>query len=381
MILRVNEVWKAAQLPPEERTEEMIEDIAAFCNKVPFIQILHEKQRRILARHMTVETFSIGETIFKYGDEGDKCYIVLSGCVSINIPSKKLCLEHFECDCVRPDIVGFCCRGEAFGERALQQLVPRAASIVCVDDVKTLVINKKNFQTYCLAFHREYVENQVSYLKIALDSKPPPALNDLITIASFMVDRTYTKAHVVCVQGHMAERVILVRKGSLSVVRKVGELSLNVGQMNPYTHYGAYETSRRRVNAVSLFVNPFCTFYTLERSVLTLLMASQFEKSGNTLCIPSDKKLLQLYEMRRRWQRYKKELVKCVAHKGSTMARLPDSDMAHFSDLDVTALMKLQRESPVGEWKEAAHHTKWCDDIAKFPPPFPPSPFKLSPQT
>jgi serine/threonine-protein kinase len=97
---------------------------------------LAEDVRRFLrgGLHLPSKTFAPGETILREGDEGDAAYMITSG----------------ECRAFRTvdgneETLATMGVGDVFGEMALLLFEPRAASVVAVDEVTVLVVDRKTF--------------------------------------------------------------------------------------------------------------------------------------------------------------------------------------------------------------------------------------------
>ncbi len=84
--------------------------------------------------HLPRKSFAAGELIVKEGDKGDCAYMIVAGrCRAFRVvDGKEETLNVME-------------PGDAFGEMALILFEPRSASVVAVDDVTVLVLDKAHF--------------------------------------------------------------------------------------------------------------------------------------------------------------------------------------------------------------------------------------------
>lgn len=80
------------------------------------------------------QVYRAGELIFREGEIGDKIYFVLSGIVEIFIRQNQL--KRSLCSLSA---------GEAFGEMAILNNLPRTASVVAETEAKLLVLERKLF--------------------------------------------------------------------------------------------------------------------------------------------------------------------------------------------------------------------------------------------
>ena len=97
---------------------------------------LAEDVRRFLrgGLHLPSRTFASGETILREGEEGDAAYMITSGeCRAFRTVSG------------REETLATMGVGDVFGEMALLLYEPRAASVVAVDQVSVVVVDRKTF--------------------------------------------------------------------------------------------------------------------------------------------------------------------------------------------------------------------------------------------
>lgn len=158
---------KTLQSPTKERTKDGIEILKPLIRNVPLIknilknmfafddntdnQTEHSegaaKAEEILdefCQILTCEVKQKGQTVFKYGSYGDKFYIIIGGTVSVHVPQKVEVTETIENeeDMQETHIVNKRKLKEvvrlgapnSFGDLALIDYKPRAATIKCVDN-------------------------------------------------------------------------------------------------------------------------------------------------------------------------------------------------------------------------------------------------------
>ena len=106
----------------------------SFLEEVPLLRTLTLYERSKIADALFTEKFTPGQTIIQEGDPGDKFYLLESG----------------EADVYRKDSgnepVKHYSKGDYFGELALLDDKPRAASVVAKTDVKVATLGKAGFQ-------------------------------------------------------------------------------------------------------------------------------------------------------------------------------------------------------------------------------------------
>ncbi|MFO0617466.1 MAG: mechanosensitive ion channel family protein [Polyangiaceae bacterium] len=103
--------------------------------KVDFLQVISQAQRRELAERATIRLFSPGEFIVRQGDASAELFIILKGEVAVVLESEK---EHKE--------VTRLATGKFFGEMALVTGEKRRASVRAATECELLVIDHDAFK-------------------------------------------------------------------------------------------------------------------------------------------------------------------------------------------------------------------------------------------
>lgn len=106
---------------------------------LPLLERVPLNKKKILGKAMDIKTYQNGEHIITEGEIGDAFYILEQGSVQVKkIP---------EGGDGPPQILDTLKQGTAFGELALINKAPRAASIVAVGTVKALELKSEDFQS------------------------------------------------------------------------------------------------------------------------------------------------------------------------------------------------------------------------------------------
>lgn len=106
-------------------------DVALLAG-VPFFQYLDEDEREVLARQLDVVRVPAGEIVFHANDPGGTLFVIREGCVEVffkDDTGERIVLE-------RPG------RGEVFGEISFLDGGARTASVVVVDDLEALAVDR-----------------------------------------------------------------------------------------------------------------------------------------------------------------------------------------------------------------------------------------------
>ncbi|KAL8275353.1 hypothetical protein Esti_000802 [Eimeria stiedai] len=191
-----------------------LDAICAALNTVVFFSRLDEPTVRGLAQFVRYERFSTKQTVFNYGDYGDKYYLLLTGRVGIEVPVPQ------QDGSVHMLQVAFLEPGAGFGEMALLEDKPRSATIEALEPTETLSLDRENYQALAMEKHKEVFTRTVSFLQCLpfLDGCPA---GDMKALAEQLVEKTYSGPEVILRQNQEANQVILVKRGSVLVLRTI----------------------------------------------------------------------------------------------------------------------------------------------------------------
>ena len=114
---------------PEDPLYATVEKIL-FLKSAPVFERVTGEDLAALARVADVETFAAGQTVFHEGDMGDALYVVVRGKIGIESGGERLAT-------LGP--------GEAFGEMAVLDEVPRSGSAVVEEEAEVLRIGSEEF--------------------------------------------------------------------------------------------------------------------------------------------------------------------------------------------------------------------------------------------
>ena len=114
---------------PEDPLYATVEKIL-FLKSAPVFERVSGEDLAALARVAEVETFAAGQTVFHEGDMGDALYVVVRGRIGIDGGGERLAT-------LGP--------GEAFGEMAVLDEVPRSGTAVVEEDAEVLRIGSEEF--------------------------------------------------------------------------------------------------------------------------------------------------------------------------------------------------------------------------------------------
>jgi cAMP-dependent protein kinase regulator len=167
-----------------------------------------------LARHMRAQDLEAGTEVVRQGERGDQFFVIARGMFEVVVSGQPAVLLG---------------RGNYFGERALLQGAPRAASVVAVEPGRVYWLDQTTFDTLLandldvrdrlkagLAYRADLAEMQL-FRDLA-----PAELDLLLTrITPVVVDAGGT----IIRQGERGQRFYVVRSGGVDVLRNDDHLA------------------------------------------------------------------------------------------------------------------------------------------------------------
>lgn len=106
-------------------------EIAERLEEVPLFSRCSKKDRRIVARHTQVMEAATGTVVVRQGDNGDACFVLLSGTAAVEVNGKPIA-----------DLGP----GDYFGELALLDPAPRSATVIATADCELAVLGIRMFK-------------------------------------------------------------------------------------------------------------------------------------------------------------------------------------------------------------------------------------------
>lgn len=171
-----------------------------------------------VARAMRAQTVSRGEEVVRQGEPGDCLYVIDRGTFEVLVDGRP-----------RSQLG----RGDYFGERALLQDAPRAATVVATSAGRLFALDRAAFDTLLASdlAARERFQNALAYRE---DLAAMPLLGDLSPreldlLVSHLVLSRVEAGNIVVRQGEPGDRFFIVRSGSVEVERD-GEVLAHLGR-------------------------------------------------------------------------------------------------------------------------------------------------------
>ena len=139
------------QKAPEYRNIQDIKMLERSTKNVEFFQKYDKDTHEQICKYMTYQQCSQGQTVFEIGSQGETFFIILKGCVDVWVFLPRVVEE------TKPDgtietktemaltNVRTLFAGNSFGELALMEKKPRAATIICREKCYFGILDKTSF--------------------------------------------------------------------------------------------------------------------------------------------------------------------------------------------------------------------------------------------
>jgi len=169
--------------------------------------------RRIRHRNCRFE-----EYIIRQGEIGDEMYVIISGAVRVELQRQVLGE-----DLGRAQVLVTLGPGDGFGELALLNDVPRAAScIVSSLRCEVMVIQRKDFAEVLQKSHVETLRKRTEFLR-AIPLFRTLTEENLVVIASHMIKHQYGRHQIIVKENDHADGLFILTKGTARVFKKADE--------------------------------------------------------------------------------------------------------------------------------------------------------------
>lgn len=211
---------------PAKRDHSEVLTIASFLEKLRFIQKIKEETSREtvleLSKCVRLESFKEGQVrdrqhVFREGDRGFKFYIVISGRVAFLITTRRVNETTDEEEETQLK-VGAAESGAAFGELALLQDKPRAASVLCEVDCTFGVIAKDDYGRIIGRHTQRQLEAKVNFLG-ALPIFAGWKRHNIAKLTYYMTEIKFNKHRKVCREGESCSAIYIVEEGEFKLLK------------------------------------------------------------------------------------------------------------------------------------------------------------------
>ena len=202
------------------RTTKQITTLCDFLSNLSFFKTnivpVGEEILIKASEYVTYEYFSESSYIFRYGDPGDKFYIILEGQVRVLIPTPNDNYTFYEATTLP--------QGSSFGEYALLYNQPRLASIQCGKSTHLAVLSKESYLQILGKIENKRIDDTVKLLRsfqiFKNWSKGP-----IIKMSYFFSERNLSRKTILCREGDVITEVFFIKNGELELIKSIQEES------------------------------------------------------------------------------------------------------------------------------------------------------------
>jgi CRP-like cAMP-binding protein len=219
MDIDINSLQQILKSPPDIRPLKSIAKLMDFTQNVKFFKELITKSSKNLhflcCQHMHYEFIEAGRFVFNFGEKGTKFYIILKGRIAVYVPV-------IDSKTLKPSLqeVLQLGKGAAFGELALEQKKPRAASIYCIQDSHFGVLDKSNYKRILLQHVKESQMESVLFLQ-SLPMFSNYTRDTIRKLLFFFKEIDYQRNQIVYREGDTSASVFIVRSGEFKFVKRM----------------------------------------------------------------------------------------------------------------------------------------------------------------
>ncbi|ETW04187.1 hypothetical protein H310_04532 [Aphanomyces invadans] len=199
----------AAQKEPDKRNGIDIQLLSKWLLHVPSLRALNVMQAAEIAKRMRWASFAANQVIFRKGDVGDACYIIVNGQVDI---------------VVHGDRVGRLVKGMNFGEVALEQEdALRTADIQVTDagPADLLLIRAEDYHKNVYRYQSKRRKKLTKWLRTEVSIFRDFSDNKLRYFESVSVDLFLHPGNCVYMEGEAVGALYIVKSGVISLEKNV----------------------------------------------------------------------------------------------------------------------------------------------------------------
>ena len=204
--------------------------------------LVHVRDSRLLDVCQNIQLIDcprLGMKIFEQGDTGDAFYIVIDGLLDVRVNGTS---------------VGNMNSGEAFGEKALENNAPRAASVITLRPSKLMVLRASEYKNLVLSAQAKANQEIVEFLHSRCAFFNKVSYARLYYMVKVMIRRTYQPNERIQIQGENAGCVFVIMSGKVAITKHIQEDISDSENKSPLS-----SPSRPRSKASSRYAPPTLT--------------------------------------------------------------------------------------------------------------------------
>ncbi|OMJ88761.1 hypothetical protein SteCoe_9224 [Stentor coeruleus] len=216
--INIEEVIKICSKRPHERTvpdicylEDLTKSLKVFKN---IIETNGPSSHFLCCKFLKYQYCEIGEYLFKLGDTGTRFYIIMEGIVGVEV---QMTNPKGESHMVEVTSLN---SGSSFGELALENNKPRAASIRCRTKSHFIYLEKSDYERLVSRMIIEKRASLVNFLQ-ALPLFKGYTKGKLTKLTYIFREKTYNKGQYVYSEGEISEEIFIVKDGEFEIYKPI----------------------------------------------------------------------------------------------------------------------------------------------------------------
>ena len=191
---------------PEERS---LSDLQILMKWLKLKNILTKvKQGRLLevCKQLHLLLSPIGSEVIKQGEPGDAFYIILDGNVDVLVDNV---------------IVARLRSGNIFGEKALDNDAPRAATVKTASNCKLMMLTASEYKNLIQSSHARIINELSSFFHSYVSLFSQLSIPRIKNLVKLMVTLPFKDEQIIIEQGKIGGGLCIVKSGYVAIVRKI----------------------------------------------------------------------------------------------------------------------------------------------------------------
>lgn len=242
-------------IPPHKRQVKEVQHLAKLLQWVRLFEDYDETVKEQCCRYMRYAEYGKDDYVFRYGQPGETFYIILQGKVGVLLPTSMVSVSNPQPQNTTRGQLTYTKRrlvlsllrrasvslspgsdelevaeltpGHSFGELALLQDTPRAASILCKEKTVLAVLRKEHFDSVLKEAETRKLNEKLAVLRSV------PALQgwsrlSLSKLTYYLKERYYKRGHVVYSEGDSATEAYIIIDGEFKLTKTISTKRVNV---------------------------------------------------------------------------------------------------------------------------------------------------------
>lgn len=207
-----DDITRLLLIPRSQRSTTDVCQLMSLTSGLKFFHDLPEHVHRACCGLMKVAFYSLNEAVFHYGDTGTSFCVVLKGSVEVLVPSSKD--KEGASHLVQATVLE---AGAAFGELALLNNQPRAATVKARSALTLAVLQKEDYDCVLKTTQDGQMREKVKFLRTF------PLFADWTQVALskltyYFLEIAYKKGDIVFSEGTPVDDVFFLKSGEFQVI-------------------------------------------------------------------------------------------------------------------------------------------------------------------